>query len=122
MKAIGLYQYLPSDNPDSLVEVEIATPTPTGRELLVRVHAVSVNPVDVKMRAPRPGTSPLSQPHILGFDAAGVVEAVGPEATLFKPGDEVYYAGRNDRAGSNSEFHLVDERIVGDWVLPKIVQ
>lgn len=113
MKAIGLLQYLPIDDPASLIEVEIPTPTPTGRDLLVRVHAVSVNPVDVKMRAPRPGIAPLPQPHILGYDAAGTVEAVGPNVTLFMPGDEVYYAGSNDRAGSNSEFHLVDERIVG---------
>lgn len=111
MKAIGLYQYLPVDNPQSLVEVEVPTPTPTGRDLLVRVHAVSVNPVDVKQRAPRPGTE--SSPRILGYDAAGVVEAVGPDVTLFKPGDEVYYAGSLDRPGSNSELHLVDERIVG---------
>jgi NADPH:quinone reductase len=113
MKAVGLTQYLPIDNPDSLVELEIPTPVPTGRELLVRVHAVSVNPVDVKMRAPGSGKGVLSQPLILGFDAASVVEAVGPAVTLFKRGDEVYYAGSNDRAGSNSEFHLVDERIVG---------
>ena len=112
MKAIGLYQYLPINNPDSLVEVEIPAPTtPTGHDLLVRVQAVSVNPVDVKSRAPRAGTE--STPRILGWDAAGVVEAVGPGATLFKPGDAVYYAGSIDRAGCNSELHLVDERIVG---------
>jgi NADPH:quinone reductase len=111
MKAIGLYQYLPIDNPDSLVEVEVPTPTPSGYDLLVRVHAVSVNPVDVQMRAPRAGTE--LTPHILGWDAAGVVEAVGPGMRLFKPGDEVYYAGSIDRPGCNSELHLVDERIVG---------
>jgi zinc-binding alcohol dehydrogenase family protein len=111
MKAVGLYQYLPVDNPDSLVDVEVPTPTPTGRDLLVRVHAVSVNPVDVKRRAPRPGSE--SRPRILGWDAAGVVEAIGENVTLFKPGDEVYYAGSIDRAGCNSELHLVDERIVG---------
>lgn len=111
MKAIGLTQYLPVDDPNSLIEVEVPTPTPGGRDLLVRVHAVSVNPVDVKTRAPRPGTE--ETPRILGWDAAGVVEAVGPEVTLFKPGDEVYYAGSIDRAGTNSELHLVDERIVG---------
>jgi NADPH:quinone reductase len=111
MKAIGLYQYLPIDNPDSLVEVEVPTPIATGRDLLVRVLAVSVNPVDVKSRAPRPGTE--STPRILGYDAAGIVESVGPDGTLFKPGDEVYYAGSNVRPGCDSEFHLVDERIVG---------
>jgi zinc-binding alcohol dehydrogenase family protein len=111
MKAVGLTQYLPADNPESLLDVEVPPPTPTGRDLLVRVHAVSVNPVDVKSRAPRPGTE--ATPRILGWDAAGVVEAVGPGVALFKPGDEVYYAGSIDRAGCDSELHLVDERIVG---------
>ncbi len=111
MKAIGLTQYLPIDNPDSLVEVEVPTPMPSGRDLQVRVHAVSVNPVDVKTRAPRPAIE--STARILGWDAAGIVEAVGPAVTLFKPGDEVYYAGSIDRAGCDSELHLVDERIVG---------
>jgi NADPH2:quinone reductase len=113
MKAVGFLRYLPIDDPSSLMEVEIPTPIAAGRDLLVRVRAVSVNPVDVKMRAPRPGTAALPQPHILGYDAAGIVEAVGSDVTLFKPGDEVYYAGSNDRAGSNSELQLVDERIVG---------
>lgn len=111
MKAVGLTQYLPIDNPDSLLDVEVPTPTPSGRDLLVRVHAVSVNPVDVKNRAPRPTIE--TTPRILGWDAAGVVEAVGPDVTLFKPGDEVFYAGSIDRAGCDSELHLVDERIVG---------
>src|SRR5215213_4933258 len=96
MKAVGFYQYLPADNPDSLLDVEIPTPTANGRDLLVRVKAVSVNPVDVKTRAPRPGIE--AAPRILGWDAAGVVEAVGPSVSLFKPGDEVFYAGSNDRA------------------------
>lgn len=111
MKAVGLTQYLPVENPESLLDVEVPTPTPTGRDLLVRVHAVSVNPVDVKTRAPRPGSE--ASPRILGWDAAGVVEAIGPAVTLFKPGDEVYYAGSIDRPGCDSELHLVDERIVG---------
>jgi zinc-binding alcohol dehydrogenase family protein len=111
MKAVGLTQYLPIDNPDSLVDVEVPKPTPTGRDLLVRVQAVSVNPVDVKTRAPRPGTETI--PRILGWDAAGVIEAIGPDVTRFQPGDEVYYAGSIDRPGCNSEFHLVDERITG---------
>jgi len=94
----------------SLVDIELPKPTPGGRDLLVKVEAVSVNPVDTKRRM---AESTASQPRVLGWDAAGTVEAVGPGATLFKPGDAVYYAGDVTRPGCNSEFHLVDERIVG---------
>ncbi|EPZ42126.1 zinc-binding alcohol dehydrogenase family protein [Alicyclobacillus acidoterrestris] len=111
MKAVGLYKYLPIDHPESLIDVEIEKPTPTGRDLLVRVKAISVNPVDVKVRAPKDRTE--TKPRVIGWDVAGVVEETGPDCTLFKPGDEVYYAGSLVRAGGNSEFHLVDERIVG---------
>jgi zinc-binding alcohol dehydrogenase family protein len=111
MKAVGLYKYLPIDHPESLLDLEVETPKPTGRDLLVGVSAVSVNPVDTKRRAPKPAVE--TTPKILGWDASGIVEAVGPEVTLFKPGDAVYYAGSVIRQGSNSEFQLVDERIVG---------
>lgn len=111
MKAVGLYKYLPIENPESLIDVEVDKPSPTGRDLLVRVQAVSVNPVDYKVRSPK--NREESVPKVLGWDVAGVVEQVGPEATLFCPGDEVYYAGSIIRPGGNSEFHLVDERIVG---------
>ncbi|HLZ62367.1 MAG TPA: zinc-binding alcohol dehydrogenase family protein [Ktedonosporobacter sp.] len=111
MKAIGLYRYLPIDEPESLIDLEVEKPAPTGHDLLVNVKAISVNPVDVKRRAPKAQTEKMAR--ILGWDAAGVVEAVGPECTLFKPGDAVYYAGDITRPGSNSEYHLVDERIVG---------
>jgi NADPH2:quinone reductase len=111
MKAVGLYKYLPIDHPESLLDLEVETPVPTGRDLLVGVKAVSVNPVDTKRRAPKDLVE--KTPKILGFDASGIVEAVGPEVTLFKPGDPVYYAGSVIRQGSNSEFQLVDERIVG---------
>src|SRR5712692_11866130 len=111
MRAIGFYRYLPIEDPESLVDLEIATPIPAGRDLLVKVQAVSVNPVDVKVRAPK---SQVEQsPRILGWDVAGIVTQIGSECTLFKPGDEVYYAGDVTRPGCNSEFHLVDERIVG---------
>ena len=89
-------------------EIEQPKPAPGGHDLLVKVEAISVNPVDTKQRKV---DSPA--PRVLGWDAAGTVEAVGPEVTLFKPGDEVYYAGDVTRPGANSEFHLVDERIVG---------
>ncbi|MFN2643367.1 MAG: zinc-binding alcohol dehydrogenase family protein [Burkholderiales bacterium] len=95
----------------SLVDIELPSPTPGPRDLLVKVEAVSVNPVDTKRRAD-PGKTD-NAPRVLGWDAAGSVASVGAEVTLFKPGDEVFYAGDVTRAGSNSEFHLVDERIVG---------
>ncbi len=93
---------------DSLVDIELPKPSPTGRDLLVKVEAVSVNPVDTKQR--KQGTS---APRVLGWDAAGTVAGVGKECSLFKAGDEVFYAGDVTRAGCDSEFHLVDERIVG---------
>lgn len=111
MKAVGLFRYLPIDNPESLLDLEVETPIAAGRDLLVEVKAVSVNPVDTKRRAPKDLVE--KSPKILGFDAAGVVKAAGPECKLFKPGDPVYYAGSVIRPGTNSEFHLVDERIVG---------
>jgi zinc-binding alcohol dehydrogenase family protein len=110
MKAVGFYKYLPIDDPESLLDIEVDEPKPQGRDLLVEVKAISVNPVDTKRRAAGPKPGELK---ILGWDAAGVVVATGPQATLFKPGDEVYYAGSIQRPGANSERHLVDERIVG---------
>ncbi len=111
MKAVGLYRYLPLTDPESLVDLELPMPSPSGRDLLVRVEAVSVNPVDTKVRAPKETVE--STARILGWDAAGLVEAVGSEVTLFRPGDAVFYAGDITRPGSNSEYQLVDERIVG---------
>ena len=110
MKAVALTRYLPIADPASLVDVTLPDPVPAGRDILVRVEAVSVNPVDTKQRAPNPKVE--AQPRVLGWDAAGTVAAVGPEVTLFKPGDEVYYAGDVTRPGSNAELQLVDERIV----------
>lgn len=111
MKAVGLTRYLPIDHPESLLDLVVDKPTATGRDLLVKVIAISVNPVDTKVRKPKNLVE--ETPKILGWDVAGIVEAVGPDCTLFKPGDEVYYAGSLIRQGGNSEFHLVDERIVG---------
>ena len=111
MKAVGLYKYLPIDHPESLLDLEVEEPRAAGRDLLVEVKAVSVNPVDTKRRAPKDIVE--KTPKILGWDAAGVVKAAGPDCRLFKPGDAVYYAGSVIRQGSNSQFQLVDERIVG---------
>jgi zinc-binding alcohol dehydrogenase family protein len=111
MKAVALKRYLPSSHPESLLDVELPDPVPQGRDLLVRVHALSVNPVDVKVRSPKDKTE--SSPRVLGWDASGVVEATGPDVKLFKRGDAVYYAGSLMRPGCDSELHLVDERIVG---------
>jgi len=119
MRAVGYQDSLPIEAPAALVDIDLPTPNPLGRDLLVRVHAVSVNPVDTKVRMrarPEPG-----EWKVLGYDAAGIVVATGPDATLFKPGDAVFYAGDITRSGTNAEFHLVDERIVGrkpaslDW-------
>ncbi|MFG6110305.1 zinc-binding alcohol dehydrogenase family protein [Stenotrophomonas nematodicola] len=112
MKAVGLTRYLPIDDPASLLDLNVPPPgIPTGADLLVRVHAVSVNPVDTKQRAPR--AQQEDPPRILGYDAAGVVDAVGPEVTAFLPGDEVYYAGDVTRPGCNAQWQWVDERLVG---------
>ena len=111
MRAVGYKHSLPIENESSLLDIEIDKPAPQGRDLQVAVKAISVNPVDTKVRKradPKGGG-----PKVLGYDATGVVAAVGPDVTLFKPGDAVWYAGSIVRPGTNSEFHLVDERIVG---------
>ena len=110
MKAFGFKKCLPVDHPEALFEIDLPKPTPTGRDILVKIEAVSVNPVDTKVRRFRP--PPEGETKITGWDAAGTVEAIGEQVTLIKPGDRVWYAGAIDRPGSNSEFHLVDERIV----------
>ncbi|MFJ4255917.1 zinc-binding alcohol dehydrogenase family protein [Pseudomonas monteilii] len=110
MKAVVYTQPgLPIHAPQSLYDAELPAPKPGARDLLVEVRAIAVNPVDTKIRASRSG----DQPQVLGWDAVGVVREVGPEVTLFQPGDEVFYAGAIDRPGSYSELHVVDERIVG---------
>ncbi len=111
MKAVAYFDSLPISNEQSLQDVELPTPTPGPRDLLVEVRAISVNPVDTKIRrnvAPEAG-----QAKVLGWDVAGVVRAAGAEVSLFKAGDAVYYAGALQRPGGNSELHLVDERLVG---------
>ena len=111
MKAVAFRKFLPIDQADSLIDIELPEPQALGRDLLVEVKAISVNPVDVKIRANAPPAE--GEAKVIGWDATGVVKAVGPDVTLFKVGDEVWYAGDLTRAGTNSELHLVDERIVG---------
>ncbi|KDN99697.1 MULTISPECIES: zinc-binding alcohol dehydrogenase family protein [Pseudomonas] len=111
MKAIAYYHSLPITDPAALQDIELPAPEPGPRDLLVAVRAISVNPVDTKVRqnvSPEGGAA-----KVLGWDVAGVVKAVGREVSLFQPGDKVYYAGSIARAGGNSELHVVDERIVG---------
>src|ERR1700761_2830251 len=110
MRAVGYRKPLPISDPASLEDLEIPVPEPGPRDLLVRVEAVSVNPVDVKVRA---STDPGGEPKILGYDAAGTVVAAGSDVQLFSVGDEVYYAGSIDRPGTDAQFHVVDERITG---------
>lgn len=111
MKAIAYYHSLPITDPAALQDIELPAPQPGPRDLLVQVHAISVNPVDTKVRQnvqPEAGAA-----KVLGWDVAGVVKAVGSDVSLFQPGDKVFYAGSIARAGGNSELHVVDERIVG---------
>lgn len=109
MRAVAAPRGLPVTDPQALVDVEVPVPQLSPHDLLVRVEAVSVNPVDVKVRASLPQ---LPEPRILGWDAAGTVEALGPEVEGFSVGDRVWYAGDLQRAGSNAEFQAVDARIV----------
>ena len=111
MKAVGYTSTGPIDRPGALIDFEAEKPEPTGHDLLVRVQAVSVNPVDCKIRQRRAPEG--DSPAILGWDAVGEVVATGGSATRFKPGDRIWYAGAIDRPGTNAEYHLVDERIAG---------
>jgi zinc-binding alcohol dehydrogenase family protein len=110
MKAVAYRESLPIDDASSLLDVELPTPVAAGRDILVKVEAISVNPVDTKVRQ---RIDPKGVDKVLGWDAVGTVAAVGPEVRRFKVGDAVWYAGDRDRAGANAEYHLVDERIVG---------
>ena len=109
MKAIGYRQNLPVDQPHALEDLELPAPIPGARDLLVRVKAVSVNPVDTKVR--RNTAPPAGEAKVLGWDAVGLVEGVGADVHDFKVGDRVFYAGSITRPGANSELHVVDERI-----------
>ena len=110
MRAIG---YHTTGSVDVLVDIDLPKPTPGPRDLLVEVRAISVNPVDAKIRSGNGPGGPGGDVKVLGWDAAGIVAAVGTEATRFTPGEEVYYAGSLDRAGCYAEFQVVDDRVVG---------
>ena len=111
IKAIGYKDNLAIDNEQALQDITLDKPTATGHDILVEVKAISVNPVDYKIRQSRP--APEGEYAVIGWDAAGIVTAVGEEVSLFSVGDKVYYAGDLTRSGSNAEYQLVDERIVG---------
>lgn len=111
MKAIGYTTPGAIDRDDALIDLDIEKPSATGHDILVKVAAVSVNPVDTKIRASRPAEG--DTPVILGWDAVGEVVETGDQVTRFKTGDKVWYAGAINRPGTNSEYHLVDARIVG---------
>lgn len=111
MKAVGYQRCLPIDDPESLQDIELEQPIAAGRDLLVKIQAIGVNPVDYKIRTRI--EAPEGKYKVIGWDAVGEVVATGQEVTDFKPGDLVYYAGDLNRQGSNAEFQLVDERIVG---------
>ncbi|MDN5214807.1 zinc-binding alcohol dehydrogenase family protein [Fulvivirgaceae bacterium BMA12] len=113
MKAIGFKQSLPITEKESFIEFETEIPSPAGYDLLVKIAAISVNPVDFKIRQSAAKDTILDTPKIIGWDAVGTVEAVGDKTSRFKVGDQVYYAGDITRSGSNAEYQLIDERIVG---------
>jgi zinc-binding alcohol dehydrogenase family protein len=110
MKAVAFTHAHPVSHEDSLVDIDLPIPEPRHHDLLIEVKAVSVNPVDTKVRR---NDEPLGETRVLGYDAAGIVRGVGPEVATFGVGDEVFYAGVVNRPGSNAEYHLVDERLVG---------
>lgn len=113
MKAIGFTRSLPIEDEQSFFEFKTEIPTPTAHQILVKIHAISVNPADTKFRKYALGEKELPTPKVIGWDAAGEVVAVGEDVSLFKIGDEVYYSGQIDKPGSYAEYQLVDERIVG---------
>lgn len=113
MKAVGFKTSLPIEKENSFITFETPTPTPGPFDILVKIKAVAVNPVDYKVRANSAKGKELEQPRIIGWDASGIVEAVGEKVSFFREGDEVYYAGDLTRPGCNAEYHLVDERIAG---------
>ncbi|HZP75528.1 MAG TPA: zinc-binding alcohol dehydrogenase family protein [Pseudolabrys sp.] len=111
MRGVGYRKSLPIESEDALTDIELPVPEPKGHDLLVEVRSVSVNPIDTKVRKRAGAEAPAWK--VLGWDAAGIVKAAGPDATLFNAGDAVFYAGALNRPGTNSALHLVDERIVG---------
>ena len=119
MKAIGFKKSLPISDANSFMLFETEKPVATGKNLLVKIEAISVNPVDFKVRQNSAKEIELEMPKIIGWDAVGIVEEIGSAVSLFKKGDKVFYAGELTKPGSNAEYQLVDERIVG--LAPKTI-
>lgn len=113
MKAVGFKTSLPISSPNSFIDFDTEKPSPNGHELLIKIKAIAVNPVDYKIRQNAAKDTELATPKIIGWDACGVVEAIGSEVSLFSAGDEVYYAGDITKPGCNAEYQVIDERIVG---------
>jgi len=113
MKAVGFKTSLPISATNSFIDFETEKPNPQGKELLVKINAIAVNPVDYKIRQNAAKETELAEPKIIGWDACGIIEAIGDEVSLFKVGDEVYYAGDITKPGCNAEYQVIDERIVG---------
>src|SRR5271154_3434388 len=113
MKIVSFHKPLPISDPESFLDLTGEEPRPGPRDLLVEVRAISVNPVDTKIRSGGEPGRPDGRWQILGWDAAGIVKERGAEVTLFRAGEEIYYAGSVDRAGSYAQYQCVDERIVG---------
>lgn len=111
MKAIGYINNLPIDHAESLMDIELDQPKAQGQDLLIKIDAIAVNPVDTKIRQNVPSST--SSHKVIGWDAVGEVIAIGEDVSQFKPGDKVFYAGDLNRQGSNAEYQLVDERLVG---------
>lgn len=114
MKAVGFKKSLPIEQENSFIDFETEVPEPGKRDILVKIKAIAVNPVDYKVRQSSAKDAPLNEPKIIGWDASGIVEKVGKKVSLFKKGDEVFYSGDITRPGCYAEYQIVDERIVAN--------
>ncbi|XP_049869166.1 zinc-type alcohol dehydrogenase-like protein SERP1785 [Pectinophora gossypiella] len=111
MKAVVLQKYLPISDPSSLIDMEVNVPELEDSQVLIEVRAISVNPIDTKIRAPK--GEALNATRILGWDGSGVVALKGSHARTFNVGDEVFFTGDLRKNGSNAEYVAIDEIMVG---------